>query len=90
MCPAEGALHTPRGRVTNLATSGKRWALHVAGVLAALSLLGGPALAQKSGGTATVGLELDIPGFDPLKVGVFDTAAEIRGRPDLRYPHHPR
>ena len=23
----------------------------------------------------TVGLELDIPGFDPLKVGVYDTAA---------------
>lgn len=36
-----------------------------------------PALAQKQGGTLTVGLELDIPGFDPLKVGVFDTAASI-------------
>jgi len=35
----------------------------------------GPALAQKQGGTMTVGLELDIPGFDPLKVGVYDTAA---------------
>ena len=35
----------------------------------------GPALAQKAGGTMTVGLELDIPGFDPLKVGVYDTAA---------------
>jgi 4-phytase/acid phosphatase/peptide/nickel transport system substrate-binding protein len=32
--------------------------------------------AQKQGGGITVGLELDIPGFDPLKVGVFDTAAE--------------
>ena len=32
--------------------------------------------AQKQGGTITMGLELDIPGFDPLKVGVFDTAAE--------------
>src|SRR5881275_1752098 len=32
--------------------------------------------AQKPGGSITVGLELDIPGFDPLKVGVFDTAAE--------------
>src|SRR5437879_6657528 len=31
--------------------------------------------AQKSGGSITVGLELDIPGFDPLKVGVYDTAA---------------
>jgi len=40
------------------------------------ALLAAPALAQKSGGTITVGLELDIPGFDPLKVGVFDTAAE--------------
>ena len=36
----------------------------------------GPALAQKKGGSLTMGLELDIPGFDPLKVGVFDTAAE--------------
>src|SRR5215469_7185800 len=35
-----------------------------------------PALAQKQGGSITVGQELDIPGFDPLKVGVFDTAAE--------------
>src|ERR1700739_3083622 len=34
-----------------------------------------PAAAQKSGGSITVGLELDIPGFDPLKVGVYDTAA---------------
>ena len=36
-----------------------------------------PAAAQKPGGSITVGLELDIPGFDPLKVGVFDTSAEI-------------
>jgi peptide/nickel transport system substrate-binding protein len=35
-----------------------------------------PARAQKQGGSITVGLELDIPGFDPLKVGVFDTSAE--------------
>ena len=34
-----------------------------------------PASAQKPGGSITVGLELDIPGFDPLKVGVYDTAA---------------
>ena len=27
------------------------------------------------GGTLTVGQELDIPGFDPLKVGVYDTSA---------------
>src|SRR5258707_13049417 len=37
----------------------------------------GPALAQKQGGTLTVGLELDIAGFDPLKVGVYDTAVNI-------------
>ena len=39
--------------------------------------LAGPALAQKKGGTLTVGLELDIPGFDPLKVGVYDTSANV-------------
>lgn len=44
--------------------------------LAAFSITGQPAQAQKQGGTITVGQELDIPGFDPLKVGVFDTAAE--------------
>jgi len=36
-----------------------------------------PALAQKKGGTLTVGLELDIAGFDPLKVGVYDTSPNI-------------
>ena len=36
-----------------------------------------PALAQKKGGTLTVGVELDIAGFDPLKVGVYDTSANI-------------
>src|SRR5215467_7615164 len=41
----------------------------------AISLWTVPALAQKQGGSITVGLELDIPGFDPLKVGVYDTAA---------------
>jgi peptide/nickel transport system substrate-binding protein len=45
----------------------------VAAFGAALSV--SPASAQKAGGTITVGLELDIPGFDPLKVGVYDTAA---------------
>jgi 4-phytase/acid phosphatase/peptide/nickel transport system substrate-binding protein len=40
-----------------------------------LALVASPAIAQKQGGSITVGLELDIPGFDPLKVGVFDTAA---------------
>ena len=45
----------------------------VAGFGVALSAM--PASAQKPGGSITVGLELDIPGFDPLKVGVFDTSA---------------
>jgi peptide/nickel transport system substrate-binding protein len=40
-----------------------------------ITLLAAPASAQKQGGSITVGLELDIPGFDPLKVGVYDTAA---------------
>jgi peptide/nickel transport system substrate-binding protein len=40
-----------------------------------LGLFAGAAHAQKPGGSITVGLEVDIPGFDPLKVGVFDTAA---------------
>ena len=48
-------------------------ALALAG--ACLSAL--PASAQKQGGSITVGLELDILGFDPLKVGVFDTSANI-------------
>jgi len=46
-------------------------------VLAAMALAGGPAHAQKQGGTLTVGLELDIPGFDPLKVGVYDTSQNM-------------
>src|SRR5260370_679769 len=41
-----------------------------------IALFTGEAHAQKQGGSIPVGLELDIPGFDPLKVGVFDTAAE--------------
>jgi 4-phytase/acid phosphatase/peptide/nickel transport system substrate-binding protein len=40
-----------------------------------IALVASPASAQKQGGSITMGLELDIPGFDPLKVGVFDTAA---------------
>ncbi|MFZ2160395.1 MAG: ABC transporter substrate-binding protein, partial [Bradyrhizobium sp.] len=40
-----------------------------------IALAASPASAQKQGGSITMGLELDIPGFDPLKVGVFDTAA---------------
>ncbi len=49
----------------------------VAIAMAAASFVAGPALAQKQGGSLTVGLELDIPGFDPLKVGVYDTSANI-------------
>ncbi len=35
------------------------------------------AQAQKQGGSITVGLELDIAGFDPVKVGVYDTAGHM-------------
>jgi peptide/nickel transport system substrate-binding protein len=48
----------------------------VIAALAALLPIGG-LQAQKRGGSITVGLELDIPGFDPLKVGVYDTAANM-------------
>jgi peptide/nickel transport system substrate-binding protein len=40
-----------------------------------VTLFAGPAMAQKRGGSITFGLELDIAGFDPLKVGVYDTSA---------------
>jgi peptide/nickel transport system substrate-binding protein len=43
---------------------------------ASLLVAAGTAEAQKQGGSITVGQELDIPGFDPLKVGVYDTSAE--------------
>jgi peptide/nickel transport system substrate-binding protein len=43
---------------------------------ASLLITAGIAEAQQQGGSITVGQELDIPGFDPLKVGVFDTSAE--------------
>jgi len=51
------------------------WAVAVA--ITGIAMLTGPASAQKRGGNITVGLELDIPGLDPLKVGVYDTAAEM-------------
>ena len=51
------------------------WLAMLAG--GALALVAGSAHAQKQGGTLNVGMELDIPGFDPLRVGVFDTSAEI-------------
>jgi peptide/nickel transport system substrate-binding protein len=43
---------------------------------AGLIVTAGAAGAQKRGGSITVGQELDIPGFDPLKVGVYDTSAQ--------------
>jgi 4-phytase/acid phosphatase/peptide/nickel transport system substrate-binding protein len=46
------------------------------GAAIGVAMFTGPAVAQKQGGSITVGLETDIPGFDPLKVGVFDTGAE--------------
>jgi len=47
-----------------------------AAALAAL-LFCGAASAQKQGGSITVGMELDVAGFDPLKVGVYDTGANM-------------
>src|SRR6185312_15557484 len=51
------------------------------GIMLTLALTGllatSAAQAQKRGGSLTVGLELDIAGFDPLKVGVFDTSANM-------------
>jgi len=41
-----------------------------------MAMPAGTSSAGKAGGSITMGLELDIPGFDPLKVGVFDTAAQ--------------
>jgi 4-phytase/acid phosphatase/peptide/nickel transport system substrate-binding protein len=49
-------------------------ALVMLGAALGVALFAGTAIAQKQGGSITVGLELDITGFDPLKVGVFDTA----------------
>jgi 4-phytase/acid phosphatase/peptide/nickel transport system substrate-binding protein len=46
-------------------------------VVVLLAAFAVPASAQNRGGTLTVGVELDISGFDPLKVGVFDTASAI-------------
>ena len=51
-----------------------RFALRTLACALAVLLVAVPAQAQKRGGSITVGLELDISGFDPLKVGVFDTA----------------
>jgi peptide/nickel transport system substrate-binding protein len=45
-----------------------------AALLASSLCLCGAASAQKQGGSISVGIELDVLGFDPLKVGVYDTS----------------
>jgi peptide/nickel transport system substrate-binding protein len=53
-------------------------ARRLAGLVAAalIALAGyGTAQAQNRGGSVTLGVEQDIPGFDPLIVGVYDTGA---------------
>jgi peptide/nickel transport system substrate-binding protein len=59
----------------NAVSRSRAFARFFLGTAFGIALFAGPAQAQKQGGSITVGLELDIPGFDPLKVGVFDTAA---------------
>jgi peptide/nickel transport system substrate-binding protein len=58
------------------ASAARRLALIFLVAAFALVPLTSPASAQKPGGSITVGLEFEIPGFDPLKVGVFDTPTE--------------
>src|SRR6476469_2037639 len=60
--------------MTATSRAGKPAHLFLAAALG-VALFAGAANAQKQGGSITFGLELDIPGFDPLKVGVFDTSA---------------
>jgi peptide/nickel transport system substrate-binding protein len=60
----------------NAGIRSRAMALFFLGAASGAVLLASPASAQKQGGSITVGQELDIPGFDPLKVGVFDTSAE--------------
>src|SRR5471030_383694 len=71
-----GPIKQPRGRYvlggTRMKSIVRTAALACVALLAAAA---SPALAQKKGGSLTVGVELDIPGFDPLKVGVYDTSA---------------
>ena len=47
----------------------------LAAALGVMFAAGAAVAAPKQGGTLNFGVELDIPGFDPLKVGVYDTAA---------------
>ena len=63
--------------MTNAAAAARRLAPIFLVTAFALVPLAPPAQAQKPGGSVTVGLEFDIPGFDPLKVGVYDTSTEI-------------
>ena len=58
----------------------RAFARTVLGAAVGAALFAGPAIAQEQGGSITVGLELDISGFDPLEVGVFDTSAETAAR----------
>src|SRR5438105_5529884 len=75
--------HDPECRTDDTSEGTSMKAAIRSGVLARIFLVAGfgvalsamPASAQKAGGSITVGLELDIPGFDPLKVGVYGTSA---------------
>lgn len=60
--------------MTNIAAAARKHAPIFLVAAFALLPLTGPAQAQKSGGSITVGQELEIAGFDPLKVGVYDTS----------------
>lgn len=60
-----------------MSASRRRGALY--SIAVALLIAGGlalPVAAQTRGGSATLGVEQDIAGFDPLIVGVFDTGQE--------------
>src|SRR6476659_6147818 len=59
--------------MTNAAMAARRLAPIFLATAFAVFPMGQTAQAQKAGGSITVGLEQDIPGFDPLKVGVFDS-----------------
>ncbi|MGL9619980.1 ABC transporter substrate-binding protein [Bradyrhizobium sp. U531] len=60
--------------MTNSAAAARKRAPIFLAAAFALLPLAEPAQAQKSGGSITVGQELEIAGFDPLKVGVYDTS----------------
>jgi len=60
--------------MTPLDRNGALRSIALAAILAASLAL--PASAQTRGGSATLGVEQDIAGFDPLTVGVYDTGQE--------------